>query len=374
MSNALQHAFAAIDAGTKEATDDGLTAAKAKALMVGYDARWFDAGYETLSVEEVFHLPIINPATGHPSRTHTQAGKYDGKVRRDGKKFLLEHKTSSDDISDPNSTYWRRMAIDSQVSMYILANWQGEEKLDGTLYDVIKKPTIRPKELSKAAKQSILMDRKYFGTIVSEAVCEAIAMGTQERECSELFYCRLAADTLERPDHYYQRRLVPRLDNEITEWADELWDVARDIHEARKHGRHYRNTAACMAYNSPCEYLGICSGYDNPDSDKWQTREQRHSELTLPKEVNPLNVITNSRVRCFQTCKRKHYYRYEMGLQRQDEEERDALYFGSTIHFALEAWFSCFFFPTEVSDGNAIGSPVNGVGGPVSNSQEIVAG
>jgi CRISPR/Cas system-associated exonuclease Cas4 (RecB family) len=51
------------------------------------------------------------------------------------------------------------------------------------------------------------------------------------------------------------------------------------------------------------------------------------------------NVLTNSRIRCFQTCRRKHFYEYELGVERQDEEEREALYFGNLWHAALEAWF-----------------------------------
>ena len=94
-----------------------------------------------------------------------------------------------------------------------------------------------------------------------------------------------------------------------------------------------------MNYGSPCVYLGICSGYDTPDSEKWQRKGNVHVELpTLQGDGR--DVLTNSRIRCFQTCRRKHYYQYELGIERIDEEEREALYFGNCWHTAQEAYFN----------------------------------
>ena len=48
-----------------------------------------------------------------------------------------------------------------------------------------------------------------------------------EAEDFNLFEIRLAADTLQRPDWYYQRRPIPRLDHELIEFVGELWDVSK---------------------------------------------------------------------------------------------------------------------------------------------------
>lgn len=373
---ALTTALAAIDRAIGPDPNDQqlLIAAKCKGLMVGYSARWSNAGWETVSVEEQFHLPVVNPETGRQSRTFTQAGKYDGVVSFTARNYLLEHKTTSEDIADPNSPYWRRLVIDSQVSAYVLANWQNGRKVDGTLYDVIRKPGIRPKSLTKAERASIVSSGRYCNYRVSDAVRTAIAAG-QERECCGLYSLRLAAETIEQPDKYFQRRTIQRLDGEVLEWADELWDVAKEIGEARKNGRHYRNSDACMTYGSPCEFLGICSGHDSPDSDRWQKREKLHAELPVNFPIdNGLSVLTNSRIRCFQTCRRKHYLRYELGLERQDDEEREATYFGSVFHAALEAWWSCFFPKELANDCDKNGLPATDAGrlGAVSDQAELV--
>src|SRR5579872_5658882 len=177
MSTSLKHALDAI-AELSANADDGLPAAIARGLMRGYDSRWVDAGWTALAVEEEYHLPIINPDTSKPSRTFTHAGKLDGKAEFGGKRFLVEHKTSSEEISDPNAPYWRRLEIDAQVSGYMLAQWQQGNKLDGTLYDVIRKPGIRPKQVTRGSRL----------------------------ETPEEFEERLYADTLERPEWYFQRR------------------------------------------------------------------------------------------------------------------------------------------------------------------------
>ena len=138
--------------------------------------------------------------------------------------------------------------------------------------------------------------------------------------------------------------------DELFLFAEELWQLAQEIREARLTKRHYRNGGSCMAYNSPCEYLGICSGHDEPDSDNWSKRENVHSELEYKDDSR--NVLTNSRLRCFQTCRKKAYYRYELGLERVDAKTPDALYFGSVFHAGLAAWWE-YFLPRENNNGNS---------------------
>jgi len=300
MSYDLESALSAIDAHSADPMDR----AKARGLMRGYDARWGGIYWDVVSAETEFHLPIINPETGRPSRTFTHAGKIDAKILIEGRKFNVEHKTTGQDITDPNSSYWRTLAIDSQVSHYALTQWQGGDKVDGTIYDVIRKPTIR-------LKQS---------------------------ETHEEFEERLAADALARPEFYYGRKMVPRMDSELLEYAKELWDQAQAIGEAMTKNRHFRNSGACMNYGRACEYLGICSGHDTPDSDKWKQRETVHEELETEFEKRGVGVLSHSRIRTFMTCQRKHWYRYVVGIERADDETAEALRFGKLFHHALEAW------------------------------------
>lgn len=368
---------AALDAIAAFPTPDEVSqiqAAKARGLMIGYDHRWSSVVWETLSTEEVFQLPIINPETGAQSRTFTQAGKFDGVARFSGQTYLVEHKTTSEDIVEPNATYWKRLAIDAQVSSYALANWQAGRKLDGTLYDVIRKPAIRPKELSKPDRQKIIVAKMYFGYAVPNEVLESIAVGGQSRECAWLYAARLASDCIENPQKYFQRKIIPRLDADLVEFAQELWDVGQSVIEARRHNRHYRNSDACMTYGTPCTFLGICSGHDSPDSERWAKAELVHNELDGLKTANGgRDVLTYSRAKTFQTCRRKHFYRYEMGIKRVDEEDRDALVFGSLVHSALDAWWSSFKESNHVGSGKDAAAGQCPAAGQQTSSNQAVA-
>src|SRR3990167_5857191 len=123
---------------------DSFELGRARALLCGYDARWLDEAIETLAVEREFTVPLINPPTGAPSRTFVLSGKIDAIARfADGRTVIVEHKTSSEDIS-PGSEYWRRLTLDTQISAYYLGARSLGFEVDGCLYDVLGKPALRP--------------------------------------------------------------------------------------------------------------------------------------------------------------------------------------------------------------------------------------
>jgi len=325
-----------------------LIACKCRALIVGYDVRWSSMDWIPQSIEQTWVADLLNPETQRNSRTFRIGGKIDLIYQRAGKLGLVDHKTTSQDIADPESPFWRVLAIEGQASHYHLLTWQNGIKLDEAVWDVMRKPQISPKKLSKAERTAIVANREYCDYLVSQASLDSLQ--TDERETLELYEARLTRDcTVERPEHYFQRRPVPRLDSELIEYAKELWEHGQEILHARNTNRHARNSGACLLYGTPCKFLGICSGHDTPDSDKWARKANVHSELR-ELEGDGRDVVTNSRIRCFQTCRRKHYYQYEMGIERYDEEEREVLLFGHVWHHALAAWWSAFL-PKESEDG-----------------------
>lgn len=338
---ALSAGLAAINAGVR--LDAGypqyLIAAKCRGLLAGYDARWKDAAYVAISAEEVVQSDLWNPETQRKSRTFRIAGKIDVKAREGNRYIIFDHKTTGEDISDPLSSYWRQLIIESQPSHYMMLEHLNGRKVDGAVWDVVKKPGISPKKLSKAEVLSITIMKEYCGRAVPEDVVAEL-QHTEARETLDMYEARLARDcTRERPQWYFQRKPVPRLDGEILQWAEELWIHGQEILHARNTQRHPRNSSACMAYGRPCQYLGICSGYDSADSDKWHRKAQVHSELPL-LEGDGRDVLTNSRIKVFQLCRRKHELQYEVGLERQDEEEAESLYFGNLWHLGQEAWWN----------------------------------
>lgn len=337
LSEPLQLAYTAIDTAVGETPDDStaLIAAKCRALMAGYDKRWNANDYVPIEVERVMMAQITNPATGRKGKLYV-AGKLDVLARCDGKTVIIDHKTTSDDIADPASSYWRQLVVEAQPSHYMLLKWMEGQKVDGATWDAIRKPTISPKQLkSKAERATIISSRKYFNQDVSDDTLAWLA--DNDRENLEMYEARLYWDcTEERPTHYFQRRSIPRLDSELFDYANDLWDAGQLILEARRKNRWQKHPASCMAYGRPCQYLGICSGFDHAESQTWKKRESVHSELTPEQDRN---TLTYSSIRCFQTCPKLFYYRYDLGIERVNEERSEALFFGTLMHTALEVYW-----------------------------------
>lgn len=345
--NILSIALNAVDAALPAYADDSqrLVAAKCRGLLCGYHARWKDAGYEAASVERVYWSDLFNPDTARKSKSFRVAGKIDVLATLGGRSYIIDHKTTSQDITDPDAPFWRQLVVEGQVTHYMLLQWLNGEKTDGAVWDAIRKPGISPKKLAKAERASAVSGASYFGYRLTDDERFAFA-GSEERETLPMYEARLAHDcTVERPEWYFQRRPIPRLDGEVLEYAKELWGHGQELLHVRQTERHSRNSGACMLYGSPCKFLGICSGHDSADSDKWRRKSWVHAELPVG-ETDGCEVLTNSRIRNFQTCRRKHYYDYELAIERQDEEEREALFFGSLIHEGLRAWWECFL-PAE---------------------------
>jgi hypothetical protein len=317
--------------------DTDLIKTKIDCLMAGYKVRWADSEWVPESVEQTVLLPVVNPETGRLSRTFKHAGKTDLTVAGFSKKMLMDHKTTSDNIEDPDGIFWRRWLIDSQASKYMLQAWQGGVRLDGFIVDVIRKPTINPRKLTAKEIKEITDDYMYFGSEVDMLDHHAVANGVTKRESYALYALRLSADIAANPDKYYQRRVIHRLDNELVEYANELWQIADEIRRTQNSGYWFKNPDSCMNYNTPCEFLGVCSGHDTIDSDKWERVDCVHTELDI--EGDGRDVLTNSSIKTFQSCRRKFKYKYVDGVRRQGDE-KEALYFGTQIHESLEDYFN----------------------------------
>ena len=328
----LAAALSAIPPPETEA--QALRTAIARGLMTGYHHRWIDEDWTVESVEQEFHVPIFNPASKRRSPLFTHAGKFDGTISRNGDPYLLEHKTCREEIG-PGSPYWTRLSIDTQISGYLLASWHLGRKLTGVLYDVIRKPEIRPKRLGLKETMMVKTTGLYCNVHLSPEAYQQFSLADDFRETPEMFQARLVQDTSERPDWYFGRQLVTRLEKELLTYAEELWRTTKDIHVAESSGDHRRNDKACFAFHRPCEYLGLCAGHDHPTRAHWRQLPLLHPELEDPT-CGP-TTLTHSRISTFTTCRRKHFYRYGLAITRWDTPE--PLAFGSLLHEALAAWW-----------------------------------
>lgn len=247
-------------------------------LIRGYHFRWVDetdAEYEVLAVEEPYCVPLRNPETGAPSRTFEAAGAKDAVARKraDGGEWVVEHKTSSSDIG-AGSTYWQQLRLDVQVSNYFNAAKEAGKDVRGCLYDVIKKPGIRP------LKATPVESRKY----TKQGQLYANQRDTDETP--EEFRARLREDIASDPDRYFQRGEVVRLERESEEAAADLWLTATAIKDAQRLGQWPRNTARCFDWGRPCAYWAACSGEASiNDPLRFKRVEQVHSELRIEPSI-----------------------------------------------------------------------------------------
>jgi len=197
-----------------------------RGLAVGYFALRGDAETEIASMEpEVeFRLPLEG------SRTFESTGVIDGiGTMSDGRKALVEHKTTGEDIS-PSSDYWLRLRFNSQICQYVLAARAMGHDVATVLYDVTRKPAIRQKQ----------------------------------NETVEQYGERLAADTKERPEFYFARREVPILDGDLAAFEAHRLQMSRMILStrqgekrlARREDAWIRNCSAMTC--AGCEFAPFC--------------------------------------------------------------------------------------------------------------------
>ena len=232
-------------------------------------------------------------------------------------RVVVEHKTTSADIT-PGSPYWRRLALDAQVSLYL----GGAGAL---LYDVIKKPSLRP------LRATPVEARRYTkaGTLY--------AAQREADETPDAYEARLLADIAQHPDAYYQRGTVVRTEEEAQEAGRDVWMTARMIRESRYLDAWPRNPSACDAYGRTCDYWPVCSGTASIDDDVlYRDAGAQHEEL--PGVRHSLPLLTSSSLSTYRSCPRRYFYSYER--RRRPIATAHALTFGTLIHAGLEVWWS----------------------------------
>ena len=246
-----------------------LASVTAQCLAAGYAEAWGNSRLEIIGSEQPFNLPLINPATGRSSRLFRQAGKRDRLVRLpDGRTARAETKTCGQDIG-PNSDYRRVLALNQQLSMYMNADRAEGIDVETTLYDVIRRPTIQPTKVDLQDEDGcpIVLDKE-SGERVLKANGEPRKTGdtkkgyvVQRRRMSpDEWANKLGHDIQKRPEYYYDRFEVSRLEDDLETFRQELWQIAKDMNDCRRAGYWYRRTASCRDYNHLCSHYAICAG------------------------------------------------------------------------------------------------------------------
>lgn len=254
----------ALEAAVHGAVDEYETA-KVRVMLRGYDARWGNEHHdEVVGVEQEFRAPLVNPKTGAASRTYELAGKLDVLLHR----RFVEHKTTSSDIG-MGSVYWRALTLDSQVSTYYAGARALGHEVDGCLYDVIRKPALRPLKATPVESRKYTKDGRLY------------AAQRESDETPAEYELRLAEEVCANPDKYYQRGEVVRLEAEEREAQLDAWQLTRAMREDELAGRHPRNADACQRYGRVCPFFDFCCGTARlEDTSRFERVDNVHPELS----------------------------------------------------------------------------------------------
>lgn len=238
-------------------------------LLCGYVWRWANEPLEHLAAEQSFRLPLLNPDTGKPTPLFELAGKIDGIVRlQDSRLAVFESKLLGEDIQ-PDSDLWRRLQIDSQISMYVLAARRLGYPVECVLYNVTRKPTIKPTAIPLLDELGvkIVLDREgnrvktktgYYRTTGDTALGYVV----QTRPMTvEEWGDKLTEDICERPDYYYVRREIARLDQDLKEYEYDLWSIQQTIRDAQKTNRWFRTASKNCDW---CSFFAPCTSNFQP--------------------------------------------------------------------------------------------------------------
>lgn len=304
------------------------------ALMDGYRLYYANDSYRAVAIEEEFRLPILNPQSERlsASKTFEYAGKIDLLVcdeLQPGKLWLMDHKTTSEAIDDPGSEFWLRLHNATQPSHYQLALKQSGIEIDGCVWDVIRKPSIRPRKTTKAERQEIEM----FGTYCGQPLPEVVQ--PPEFETPELYGARVLREIKLDPTRWYARQIVPRTNQDLYEYAGELFGISTRIRDSARTNSWYKTGEphSCTLYGRSCEYLPLCS---RKGSELDYLRVDGHAELE--QDQSGLKILTNSSLSMYRQCERKYFYRHIEGLTKSTTSP--ALSFGTAFHVAMNNYWS----------------------------------
>lgn len=243
--------------------------------LVGYKWWYQDAGYKVESLERKFNMPLLSPTTGHPLRANLK-----GIIDRiftsesENNRFVHEYKSSSSSL-DPDSDLWGKLTLDTQTRLYTYAAKRLDLGMCGVLYDVWRKPSIRPKKITQGDSKKFLVDGMYCGEVFNTSGSVMIngllivngreaevTPGAKEgtfaiRETPEMYGARLLQDITVRPEHYFARKEIAHHQSNIDAFQWDLYNIYKTICDMNNQGRWWCDESQCEA-TFKCPYIGFC--------------------------------------------------------------------------------------------------------------------
>lgn len=188
-----------------------------RAMIDGYTVMWKDHALKIERRHVKFSVKID---------AIELVGEVDGIGATDGRRVVVERKTTSEDIA-PGSMYWRKVVLcDAQVSTYLFAAPTLGADPTFLTYDVLRKPGLK-----------------------------------QGKATDSEFYLRCLEDISERPEHYYQRQVVVRSKTDHESFVRDLRGIVHLMQAVNEMVEAPRNTDSCYPkFKKACDYASVCAG------------------------------------------------------------------------------------------------------------------
>ena len=233
---------------------------------------------------------------------------------------LVDHKTTTEDLH-PGSRYWARLENDPQSTMYLLLATLDGLDVDTILWDVAKKPSIKPKKLTKKQLEEVKEKGTYFDHELEypDRVTEL-----ESPECYGIrvfLWCR--------DNNAFQRHWLIRTPEAVESVLVSSHQVARLIDAAKIMEAWPQNFGACVDYGRPCDYAPICHEGCPLDSRYYEDKPVR--ECTL----------SHSSIQDWHRCPRRFYYRKVLGKV-PVHVESEALRQGGVWHNVMDVLYKEF--------------------------------
>jgi hypothetical protein len=232
-------------------------------LVVGWEWRWKDEPLHCVESEQQFQLPLINPTTRSHSFIWEVAGKVDGVVRQRDRLAVIEHKFVSDSL-EPGSDYWVRLQMDMQITLYFWAMTYVGHPVESVIYDLIRKPSIRPEQIPLVddAGLKVVLDEHGERALTKQGkprqtsdAAQGYTLQTRPQTVEE-WSDKLLNDIHSRPEWYYARLDIPRTERDVIEMQEEVWDLQKTIRDAQLKGAWYKTVSRDTC--PYCPYLQLC--------------------------------------------------------------------------------------------------------------------
>lgn len=251
--------------------------AEYKSFMVVAIARAWRRVYvndplEYIAVEQHAEMPLKSPLTGRNSTKHRVQGFIDGIVRhRDGTMWVVDHKLTSDSVG-AESDFVKRLGIDTQPFTYIALATHLGLKVNGFIYDLVRKPGIRPRGLRNKEIEELAGGAKWHGHSIETANSEAarIVMKPKAewemRETPPMYAARVYAEMVSDPGKYFGRHMMVPSRSELREWHNDLWMTKKLLDMSQNQGLYPKDTRSCL-FPYRCDFADFClnrRSIDNP--------------------------------------------------------------------------------------------------------------